>query len=136
MIGAIAKAIIGPALNKALNLIPDKNARQAAEEELHLKLTEGINEEVAQQLEINAVEAAHKSLFVAGWRPAIGWLCALGLGWSFIGYPVADSVLDILGKDILLPVVDEEHLWQLLTAMLGMGGLRTVEKLKRVARNR
>jgi hypothetical protein len=81
------------------------------------------------QVELNKIEAASSSLFKSGWRPAAGWLCVLGLGWSTFGVPVwiwASSLF----KVPLPPDVDTGVLISLLIAMLGLGGYRTYEKTK------
>ncbi|KKM96466.1 hypothetical protein LCGC14_1177870 [marine sediment metagenome] len=144
MFGAIAKGVIEGSLGNILDkLVPDREGRKKFDREFKELLEEGFQaEEAAQaadrqaQLEINKIEAAHKSMFVAGWRPAIGWICAIGIFWSFLGQPIADTILDIAGSDILLPQIPEDRLWELVSAMLGLSGLRTFEKFKKVARNR
>lgn len=86
------------------------------------------------QLAINQTEAAHRSLFVAGWRPMIGWACAFGIIYQFIFIPVVSWVVAMLGVNMVpLPGLDD-NLWQLTMGMLGMGALRTVEKLKGIAK--
>lgn len=88
----------------------------------HVKLLVG-------QMEVNKIEAAHKSLFVAGWRPFIGWTCGLGLVYNVILSPFMDIWLDV-------PKVDTSALYPVLLGMLGIGGMRTVEKIKGVAREK
>ena len=86
------------------------------------------------QLAINQTEAAHRSLFVAGWRPMIGWACAFGIIYQFIFIPVVSWSVAMLGLNMVpLPGLDG-NLWQLTMGMLGMGALRTVEKLKGISR--
>jgi len=87
------------------------------------------------QLEVNKVEAAHKSLFVAGWRPYIGWVCGFGLTYQFVLYPIlawnwaALQASGIIGTDFgIPPVLDMEVLMVLITGMLGIGGLRSFDK--------
>jgi len=75
--------------------------------------------------ELNKVEAQHRSVFVAGWRPAIGWICALGIGFAFIGNPLLQRFLG--GEPVVVPL---DMILELVLAMLGMAGLRTVEKLR------
>ena len=85
------------------------------------------------QSDINKVEAASSSLFVSGWRPAIGWVCALALAYQYLGKPLATGILPAFGVNVpLLPGLDD-NLWQLMMGMLGMGGLRTFEKVQGVA---
>ena len=81
------------------------------------------------QLEVNKVEAAHNSLFVSGWRPAIGWICGLALLYSTILAP-------ILGIWFIVPPVDSSLLTSVLMGMLGLGAMRSYEKKNNVAREK
>lgn len=76
------------------------------------------------QTEINRMEAQHRSLFVAGWRPFIGWVCGFGLAFSFVGNPLIQWVTHRPG-----PQLPDEIMMNLVTALLGLGALRTMEKL-------
>ncbi len=89
-----------------------------------------------KQVEVNKVEAAHKSLFVAGGRPAALWMCVLALGWHFLVQPVLDYALLLF--DVIPPRIefDTASLMTILTGLLGLGGLRSFEKYKRVAREK
>ncbi|MCG8506567.1 MAG: holin family protein [Sphingomonadales bacterium] len=82
------------------------------------------------QAEINRIEAAHRSLFVAGWRPFIGWVCGLGFLWAFLGHPVFEWVVAARGLDLAAPAIATDNMMELVLALLGLGGLRTVEKLQ------
>ena len=75
------------------------------------------------QVELNKIEAGHRSLFVAGWRPALGWLCALGLGFTFLVNPVIQWATGELG-----PELPHDIMLELVIGMLGLAGLRTAEK--------
>lgn len=85
------------------------------------------------QLAVNQVEAASGRLFVSGWRPAVGWICALAVGFKFIGGPLLFVAAQAVGHPIELPAIDTSELWPLLLGMLGLGGLRTIEKVKGAA---
>jgi hypothetical protein len=88
------------------------------------------------QTKINEIEAAHPSMFVAGWRPAIGWICGLGLFVQYFAFPIASWILPIVGHpEIKLPVMDVSDLHPLLFGLLGLGTLRSYEKSKGIARN-
>jgi len=87
------------------------------------------HEQMIAQAEINKVEAASGSIFVAGWRPAVGWVCAIGLGAQVILFPLIDR---IWGWDMQF---DTELLILTMTGMLGIGGMRTLEKIKGVSTN-
>jgi len=88
------------------------------------------------QLSINKIEASHKSLFVAGWRPFIGWVCGVGVAYTFIGYPLLEWGLTFAGSEIQAPAIHDDKLMELVLAMLGMAGLRTFEKNKKVSREK
>jgi len=81
------------------------------------------------QAEINKIEATHRSLWVAGWRPFIGWVCGVGLMWAFLGHPLFEWGVALTGADIRPPAIVTDHMVELVLALLGLGGLRTVEKL-------
>ena len=85
------------------------------------------------QLEVNKVEAGHTSKFVSGWRPFTGWICATALGYHYILQPLLTFVLYSFGNQIELPVFDMTTLTTVLLGMLGLGGMRSFEKVKRSA---
>ncbi|WP_430396943.1 3TM-type holin [Ferrovibrio sp.] len=80
------------------------------------------------QVELNKIEAAHRSVFVAGWRPAVGWVCAAGVAWAYIGHPVFTWAAALWSPGIQAPGIITDNLIELVLAMLGMAGLRTLEK--------
>jgi len=88
------------------------------------------------QLAVNAVEAASSSLFVAGWRPMVGWTCAAAFAYKFVIAPFAVLILAATGNPIEIPTLDFTEMSTILLGMLGLGGLRTVEKIKGVAQDR
>ncbi len=124
-----------PALGTLIDrLIPDRAAAEKAKAEMEAELIRASNEAALAQVEVNKIEAGHSSVFVAGWRPSIGWVCAAGLAWAFVVAPVASWALLVLGVKAELPAIEFDHLFELVLAMLGIGGLRTFEKLRGVAR--
>ena len=124
-----------PALGTLIDrLIPDRAAAEKAKAEMEQQLVTAANAAAMAQVEVNKVEAAHSSVFVAGWRPSIGWVCAAGLAWAFVVAPVASWALMVLGIKAELPAIQFDYLFELVLAMLGIGGLRTFEKLRGVAR--
>ncbi len=134
MIPAIVTALV-PALGTLVDrLIPDRAAAEKAKAEMEAALVKASNEAALAQVEVNKIEAAHSSVFVAGWRPSIGWVCAAGLAWAFVLAPVASWALVAFGIKAELPAIQFDHLFELVLAMLGIGGLRTFEKLRGVAR--
>lgn len=85
------------------------------------------------QIEVNRVEATHQSLFVAGWRPAIGWVCGAAFAFKFVVGPSVVVLMAMAGHPIVLPEFDFSEMSTILLGMLGLGGLRTMEKIKKVA---
>ena len=124
----ILDAIVGLGGKLIDKLIPDPAARDAAKLDL-LKLQQsGELAAMLAQTEINKVEAANTSVFVSGWRPAIGWVCALAMAYQYLVRPF----LVAFHPALAFPGLDD-NLWQLLAGMLGLGGLRTFEKVNGVA---
>lgn len=137
MLGNLLKAALGPILDGVLKLIPDRNAREAAKEQFENQMLSAMTALVQGQLAINQKEAEHGSIFVAGWRPAVGWICGLGLFWNFIVQPIFMWVAFLIpeGADLAsAPKLDIGELITILLGMLGLGGMRTYEKRLGVAR--
>lgn len=121
-------------------VLPDKAAADAAKLELLKQAQAGdlaaLQADVTvatAQADINKIEAGSTRLFVAGWRPFVGWICGLAVGFKFIGGPALFMVAQALGHPVELPVIETSELWPLLLGMLGLGSLRTVEKVKGAA---
>lgn len=126
---------ITPIINKVLDLIPNENERARARESFEMELMKAINNAAEQQSDINKVEASHSSVFVAGWRPFIGWVCGVGIAWAYLLHPVLVWLVAAYQLPIQnIPNLDTDGLYQLVLAMLGLGGLRTFEKIKGVNR--
>jgi hypothetical protein len=113
---------------------PDPAQQAQAQLEL-LKLQQsGELAQITGQMEINKVEAASSSLFVSGWRPAIGWVCAGALAYQYLLRPLGSFAARLYGVEVPeMPTLDA-GLWELMFGMLGLGGLRTFEKVQKVAR--
>ncbi len=79
------------------------------------------------QSEINKMEAQHRTIFVAGWRPFIGWVCGVALAYNFV---LRDMLVWYMGAETAPPALQMEHLMTVLIGMLGLGGMRTFEKFK------
>ena len=125
-----ALPVIGQALDKLLGFIPDVNARDKAKAEFELALLNAEREQVQGQLAANATEAGHHSIFVAGWRPFIGWVCGLSLAFQYLVRPFWIWALAVWWPDAPVPPTLDGMLWELVMGMLGLGGLRTIEKFK------
>lgn len=101
-------------------------------EELKAQSEERLHLELLAQAEINKVEAANESIFVAGWRPFIGWVSGVGVAWTFVFSPVVEWVSRLNGFTGKMPELETGQLMALVTAMLGVAGYRTFEKVKGV----
>jgi hypothetical protein len=82
------------------------------------------------QSRINQAEAGNANLFVSGWRPFIGWICGAAIGYHFLVSPLLGFLLGLFKVSVVFPALDMGQLWTLVTGMLGLGTMRTVEKLK------
>jgi hypothetical protein len=88
---------------------------------------------VQGQIDTNKVEANSSSVFVSGWRPFIGWVCGSGCAWNWIGLPIVKLFAALFFYSLDVQPADLTQMMPLLLGMLGLGGLRTVEKIKGVA---
>jgi len=112
---------------------PDPAQQAAAKLELFKLQQSGELAQIAGQMEINKVEAANPSVFVSGWRPAIGWICGAGFAVQFVVGPLAEWSSALYGHPVKFPPMDTGTMMPLLLGMLGLGGLRTAEKIQGVA---
>lgn len=125
---------IGDAVAAGLKVIdkfvPDPAAKVKAEEQLRADLQAWDK----AQTDVNAVEAANENIFVSGWRPALGWTCAFAFAFIYVLGPMITWLSTMAGNPIPLPSFNVDALMGLTLGMLGLGGLRTYEKVKGVAR--
>lgn len=123
--------LLGPILDLGKSIldkfIPDPAEKAKAEMEMLKMMSEGELKPLMAQLEINAREAAHPSVFVAGWRPAFGWAGAFGFLYSTVAQPMLVWYGSTKGWPVP-PDINIDLLWVVITGMLGIGGLRTFEK--------
>jgi hypothetical protein len=115
-------------------LWPDPAQAAAAKLELFKLQQSGELSQMTGQLEINKVEAAHPSVFVSGWRPAVGWVCVAACAWNWVGMPVAKLGIALAGMSIQLEAASLTEMLPVLLGLLGLGGLRTIERLNGVER--
>lgn len=115
-------------------IIPDKDARDRAQAELIRAAQDQDFQKAMGQLEVNKMEAQHSSLFVAGWRPAMGWICVVGLCYNFLLYPMLTWLVVVTSAELTPPPLLSENLMELVLGMLGLGALRSFEKWKGVSR--
>lgn len=121
-VGAVAD-LASTVINK---IWPDKSEAEKQQLAAAVMVVQG-------QLDINKVEAASPSVFVAGWRPFIGWVCGAACAWNWIGISVVSTLLDISNHPIVLKPADVSEMMPVLLGMLGLGALRTYEKVKGAA---
>ena len=111
-------------------VVPDKNGANKAKQAIEAELIANATQLNLAQAETNKIEAAHRSIWVAGWRPALGWVSALSFAWIFLLAPITQWVLLLTGNTVVLPVLQSNILLELTFALLGLAGLRTYEKQK------
>ena len=140
----IWELIAAPVLKIIDKVTPDIAARDAIKAQLNLLGAQGaLQEELLQlvavtsaQTDINKVEAASTSLFVAGWRPYVGWICGTALGLDCIVRPLVNWAATLLGHPVDFPALNSPWMQATMSGMLGLGfGARTLEKIKGVAGN-
>ena len=126
---ALLGQLIGPVTGLLDKFIEDKDQKAALAHEIATMSERHAQEALKGQLEINKVEAAHKSLFVAGWRPFIGWICGVGLLYNVL-------ISQVLAIWFQVPEVDPSLLMPVMTGLLGLGAMRSYEKTKGVSREK
>jgi hypothetical protein len=132
----LISSLVAPVSGLLDKFIEDKDQRAALAHEIATLADKQANEQALAQIQLNSVEAAHHSLFVAGWRPAVGWVCALAMLLNFILIPFINLGLEFAGLELHLDLIDMQTMLPVLFGMLGLGGMRTAEKIKGVQRER
>jgi len=139
---SIWDTVAAPIIAIINKVVPDKAAAAAAVAQLQtLQLQGALQEELVQlqavttaQTDVNKIEAASSSLFVAGWRPYVGWVCGTGLAISCIVAPLFTWLSTLIGHPTAFPALNDPLLQSTLAGMLGLGHIsRTIEKIKGVA---
>ena len=129
------EALIGPVTGLLDKFIEDKDQRARLAHEIATMAEKHAQESALAQIEVNKTEAASRNPFVAGWRPFIGWTCGVALAWHFVLAPFVLSAAGWVGVELPeLPAFDMDNLMTVLLGMLGLGGLRTWEKTKGIAK--
>ena len=130
---ALLLPALAPILERLTALIPDPEARARAAAEAQAQLLTALQTSDAAQMGVTAHEAENASRFVAGWRPAVGWVCAAALAYQYLAVPLLSWGFAARGLHLPpLPTLDGS-LWELLTGMLGLGVQRSFEKARGVA---
>jgi hypothetical protein len=128
--------LIAPVTGLLDKFIEDKDKKNAIAFQLSTMAERHAQELAKAQIAVNQKEAAHKSLFVAGWRPAVGWVCVLGMASNFMVIPLANFALALAESTVVVPILDLTQMMPVLMGMLGLGAMRTMEKTKGVQRER
>lgn len=123
------QALIGPVSSLLDKFIEDKDQKARLAHEIATMAEKHAHEANMAQVSVNQAEAQHRSTFVAGWRPFIGWVCGIALAYHFVLSPIIVFGIAISGVTVPeLPSFDMNSLMTVLMGMLGLGGLRTYEK--------
>jgi len=117
----ILGTIFGESIASTVNAVGDQINKKAELE----------TQSDSNQVEINKAEASTSNLFIAGWRPFCGWICSLSLAYHALLQPFIIFIFQLFGKTIPMPSFDESTLTNILYGLLGLGTLRTIEKLKK-----
>ena len=120
-------SIVGSVLDK---VIPDNNAKEKAKADIEKALIDNAAQINLAQAETNKIEAGHRSVWVSGWRPFLGWCAGCGFFVVYVLSPLIKWVCALRGFDVIVPELDTDVLMELTIAMLGLAGLRSWEKSK------
>ena len=127
----LVSSLVGPVTGLLDKFIEDKDQKAKLAHEIATMAEKQAHEANMAQVEVNKAEAKHRSIFVAGWRPFVGWICAVALGYHFVLHPIILFGAGWAGVEIPdLPAFDMDSLMTVLLGMLGLGGLRSYEKSK------
>ena len=127
-------ALIGPVTSLLDKFIEDKDQKNKLAHEISTMADKHLHEIAKSQIEVNKEEAKSRHWWIAGWRPACGWICTLAMGYHFIIQPFLIFFLALFGLKMEIPTFDMETLMTVLLGMLGLGGLRSFEKHKKLTK--
>ena len=128
---SLVAQLVGPVTGLLDKFIEDKDQKAMLAHKIATMSEEHHQDLMKAQIEVNKVEAASSNLFVAGWRPFIGWTCGLGMFGNFITIPFSNFVLALVSMDIVIPLVPLETMMPVLMGMLGLGAMRSFEKTRK-----
>lgn len=130
-VAGFVNGILGsPIFTRLADLIPDPLEKAKMQAELEGQLLDYASKSDLAQLAVNNTEAANANIFVSGWRPFIGWVCGVAFGYQFFLQPLLLFFMAAFGHNFPVPTFDMGSLSTVLMAMLGLGGMRTIEKMK------
>ncbi len=121
--------VLSPVIDKALSFIPDPKQKLEAQQ----ALMQGLSQWDSQQTSINAEEAKNENIFVSGWRPFMGWTCGAAFAYKFVVQPFLVFLIvafHISFDTDSLPILDWTEMSTVMFGMLGLGGMRTFEKIQ------
>ena len=130
---AILAALVAPVTGLISEFVTDKDKAAEISFKIATLAANQANEQALAQLELNKTEAATGSLFIGGWRPAVGWTCVFAMAVNFVVTPLFGPVIAQYSGIVMVPL-DISELMPILLGMLGLGGMRSFEKAKGVAR--
>jgi hypothetical protein len=125
---------LSPFVQRLADFIPDPAEKAKAVAAANTEMLNFVAQQNTAQLAVDQAEGSNPSIFVAGWRPFIGWVGGAGLAWTFVVGPAVSFVLPIVAPSVHVPVIPTDGLMELVFAMLGLGGMRTFEKVQGVAK--
>ena len=128
--------LIAPVASLLDKFIPDVDEKNKLAHEIATLSERYAHELSKEQISVNKTEAAHKSIFVSGWRPAVGWTCCFGLASQYCIIPMSNFGLAVSGVEIVVPSLDLSEMMPVLMGMLGLGVMRTYEKTMGVSREK
>ncbi len=128
-------SLIGPATKLIGKFVEDKDKKNELAHKLASMAEKHANELAKGQIDINKEQAKHPSIFVSGARPAIMWVCCLGLLWQFFIGPILTWFAVMFNPDLMPPSLEMEGLVTLVMSLLGLGAMRSFEKSKGIARD-
>ena len=121
----LISSLVAPVSGLLDKFIEDKDQRALLAHEIATLAEKQAQEQIVEQIKTNQIEAAHQSMFVAGWRPAVGWVCALAMLLNFILIPFINLGMEFAGQDIRLDLIEMDTMMPVLLGMLGVGGMRS-----------
>ena len=130
----LGKLFGGDTITAVGNVIDDMHFSGEEKEKLKLQMKEIDAKLKEKQLDINKAEASHRSVFVSGWRPFLGWVSGLSIGYVYLFQPILDMILQMFQVQVDWVQLDLGQLMPLVLGMLGLGGLRTFEKAKNLTK--
>lgn len=128
---AIIDAVIGTIGNVLDRVIPDKNKRAEAQEALESAAASQDFQLLIEQIKVNAIEAQSDNFFKSGWRPSVGWICSVAFGLHFVIFPILNWFIMLCGGQPILVPFQMDTLLTVLLGLLGLGTMRTIEKIKK-----